>query len=163
MSIALCGLLIAEIPAKPRISPVGSPFLFAISIFFALSLNFISNYFTASISKNTTIEHLQHFGYTLLPLALCAYIALKFVEVFGDARWSLMLFNIFEINLNFTKIIQLIMVVTGFFITEHLIYKIIQNKIGKGEQFRTFAIQGVVPLIFFILYTSLFYKGTSFL
>ncbi|MFQ5713704.1 MAG: sigma 54-interacting transcriptional regulator [Candidatus Scalinduaceae bacterium] len=163
VSIALCGLLIAEIPAKLGISPVGFPFMFAISIFFALSLNFISNYFTASISKNTTIEHLQHFGYTLLPLALCGYIALKFVEVFGDASGSLMLFNIFEINLNFTKIIQLIMVVTGLFITEYLIYKVIQNKIGKEEQFRTFAIQGVVPLIFSILYISLFYKGMGFL
>jgi hypothetical protein len=157
LSIILCGLLIAEILSKLNISHVGFSPVFFVSIFFVLIISLISNYLTAFVSRNSVIEHFKHFGYTLLPLALCGHIALKLMEVFGDAKGSLTLFGIYEFNISFTNIIQSLMVVMGLFITEYLIYKVARNVVGKNRQFRAFAIQGVVPLIFAVLYISLFY------
>ena len=157
LSIILCGLLIAEILSKLNISHVGFSPVFFVSIFFVLIISLISNCLTAFVSRNSVIEHFKHFGYTLLPLALCGHIALKLMEVFGDAKGSLTLFSIYEFHISFTNIIQSLMVVMGLFITEYLIYKVVRNVVGKNRQFRAFAIQGVVPLIFAVLYISLFY------
>ncbi len=161
ISIALCGLLIAEIFSKLDIGQVHFLYIFTISILFALSLNFINNYFTSCMSKDTTIGHLKHFGYTLLPLTLFGYIALKFMEVFENMNGSFNLFGIYKLNYNLTTIIQLLLVVIGLFITQYLIYKVVQNRVIKNKQYRTFIIQGMVPLIFAVLYVSLFFKGTQ--
>ncbi len=158
MSIILSGLLVAEIFSKLDIGQVHFLYIFSIPIFFALSLNFISNYFTAFMSKNTTIEHLKHFGYTLLPLTLFGHIALKFMEVFENMKGSLSLFGIYKLNYNLTNIIQLLLVIIGLFITQYLIYKVVQNRNIKNRQFQTFIIQGMVPLIFAVFYVSLFLK-----
>jgi hypothetical protein len=158
MSIILSGLLVAEIFCKQDIGQVHFLYIFTIPIFFALSLNFISNYFTAFMSKNTTIEHLKRFGYTLLPLTLFGHIALKFMEVFENMKGSLDLFGIYKLNYNLTNIIQLLLVIIGLFITQYLIYKVAQNRVIKNKQYRTFIIQGMVPLIFAVLYVSLFLK-----
>ncbi len=158
ISIVLCGLLIAEIFSKLNIGQVHFLYIFSIPIFFALSLNFISNYFTASITKSTVVEHLKHFGYTLLPLALFGHIALKFMEVFENMKGSLNLFGIYKLNYNLTNIMQLLLVIIGLFITQYLIYKVVQNRNIKNKQFQTFIIQRTVPLIFAVLYISLFLK-----
>jgi hypothetical protein len=160
MSIALCGLLIAEIPSKMGIYNASFPFMFSISIFFVLSLNLLSNYITAVMTRNRVIEYLKHFGYTLLPLVLFSYIALKLTGVFGNAKGYLMILNIYKFNYNSTSIVQSILVITGLFISEYLIYKIIQNRIVKDKRFQTFIIQGTVPLIFAVIYILLFFKGT---
>lgn len=68
-----------------------------------------------------------------------------------------MLFNIYKLSFNFTTAFQLLMILTGLFITEYLVLKIIQNKITKNKQFRVFIIQGIVPLIFSIIYIMLFF------
>jgi hypothetical protein len=159
LSVVFSGFLIAEIISKMGIINASFPFMFSISIFFALSLNLLSDYITASITKSTVVEHLKHFGYTLLPLILCSYIALKLTEVFGNAKGYLMIFNIYKFNYNSTSIVQSILVITGLFISEYLIYKIIQNRIAKDKQFQTFIIQGTVPWIFSVIYISLFFKG----
>jgi hypothetical protein len=158
LSIILCGLLIAEILSELNIGYASFSPIFLVSILFALTMSLIVNYFTASISRSSVIEHLKHFGYTLLPLALCGHIALKLTEFFGDAKGSLTLLNIYEFNISFTNIIQSLMVLMGVFITEYLIYKVVRNIIGKNKQFQTFVIQGVLPLIFSAIYISLFYN-----
>jgi hypothetical protein len=158
MSIILCGLLIAEVPYKMGIRQTGFTLLFFITVFFALSLTFVSSYLVAFISKDTMVKHLRHFGYTLIPLTLFGYMALKLKEVIGDSEGSLMLFSIYKFSFNVTTACQAFLVITGFFITEYLIYKIIKNRIEERKQFNTFIIQGIVPLIFAILYVSLFYN-----
>ena len=95
-SIILSGLLLAEILFQSGVSKVGFPFIFSASICFALTLSLTSNYLTALISKETVIEHIKHFGYTLLPLTLFGFIAHKTVDVFGNAEGSLMIFNIYK-------------------------------------------------------------------
>jgi transcriptional regulator with AAA-type ATPase domain/polyferredoxin len=95
-TIALSGLLLAEILSQSSVSKVGFPFIFSASICFALTLSLTSNYLTALISKETVIEHIKHFGYTLLPLTLFGFIAHKTVDVFGNAEGSLMIFNIYK-------------------------------------------------------------------
>ncbi len=72
-----------------------------------------------------------------------------------------MIFNIYKLNFNFTTAFQLLMVLTGLFITDYLIYKIIQNKITKNKQFRIFIIQGIVPLIIAVIYIMLFFTWTN--
>jgi hypothetical protein len=156
-SIILSGLLLAEILFQSGVSKVGFPFIFSASIFFALTLSLTSNYLTALISKETVIEHIKHFGYTLLPLTLFGFIAHKTVDVFGNAEGSLMIFNIYKLNFNFTTAFQLLMVLTGLLITEYLIYKIVLNKITKARQSLVFVIQGIVPLIITVIYIMLFF------
>ena len=95
-TIALSGLLAALIFSRLDTGQAGFPFIFSASIFFALTLSFTSNYLTALISKETVIEHIKHFGYTLLPLTLFGFIAHKTVDVFGNAEGSLMIFNIYK-------------------------------------------------------------------
>ena len=161
ISIILSGLLVAEIFSKLDIGQVHFLYIFSISILFALSLNFINNYFASFMSKDTTIGNLKHFGYTLLPLTLFGHIALKFMEVFENMNGSFNLFGIYKLNYNLTTIIQLLLVVIGLFITQYLIYKVVQNRVIKNKQYRTFIIQGMVPLIFAVIYVSLFFKGTQ--
>jgi len=156
-TIALSGLLLAEILSQSSVSKVGFPFIFSASICFALTLSLTSNYLTALISKETVIEHIKHFGYTLLPLTLFGFIAHKTVDVFGNAEGSLMIFNIYKLNFNFTTAFQLLMVLTGLLITEYLIYKIALNKITKARQSLVFVIQGIVPLIITVIYIMLFF------
>jgi hypothetical protein len=151
-SVILSGLLLAEIISQSGVSQASFPLVFSASICFALILNLATNFFTALTSKETAIAHLKHFGYTLLPLTLFGFTAFKAVEVFGNVEGSLMLFNIYKLNFNFTIAFQLLMVLTGLFITEYIIYKIIQNKITKDRQSLVFVIQGIVPLILTILY-----------
>ena len=156
-SIILSGLLAAVIFSRLGAGQAGFPFIFSASICFALTLSFTINYLTALISKETIIEHIKHFGYTLLPLTLFGFISLKAIDVFGNAEGSLMIFNIYKLNFNFTTAFQLLMVLTGLLITEYLIYKIIQNKITKDRQSLVFVIQGIVPLIFSVIYITLFF------
>lgn len=161
LSVAFSGFLIAEIVFKMGIITTGYPFMFFISIFFALSVFLLSNYIIASITKSTTVEHLRHFGYTMLPLVLGSYIALKFTEVFGNAKGYLMIFKIYKFNYNATFNVQSVLVIIGLFISEYLIYKIIQNRIVDNRQFQSFLIQGIVPILFAVLYISLFLKGAQ--
>ena len=156
-SIILSGLLVAKILSSIDIIQGNYPFIFSASILFALTLNITINYFTALILKETVIEHLKLFGYTLIPLILFGFISLYSIDVFGNVNGSLMIFNSYELNLNFTRAFQLLTVLTGLFITEYLIYKIIQNRITKSRQFQIFAIQGMVPLILSIIYIMLFF------
>ena len=156
-SIILSGLLLAEILFQSGVSQASFPLVFSASIFFALTLSLTSNYLTALIAKETVIEHIKHFGYTLLPLTLFGFIAHKTVDVFGNAEGSLMIFNIYKLNFNFTTAFQLLMVLTGLLITEYLIYKIVLNKITKARQSLVFVIQGIVPLIITVIYIMLFF------
>jgi len=94
---------------------------------------------------------------SLLPLTLFGFISLKAIDVFGNTEGSLMIFNIYMLNFNFTTAFQLLMVLTGLLITGYLIYKIIQYKITKDRQSLVFVIQGIVPLIFSVIYTTLFF------
>jgi hypothetical protein len=123
---------------------------------FALSLNLAINFFTARILNETVIEHLKHFGYTLIPLILFGFISHYSVDVFGNVKGSLMILSIYKLDLSFTTTFQLLTVLTGLFLTEHLTYKIILNKIAQNLQFRIFAIQGTVPLVLSITYIMLF-------
>ena len=161
LSVAFSGFLIAEIIAKMGIIITGFPFMFSTSIFFALSLCLLINYITASITKSTIAEHFRYFGYTMLPLVLCSYIALKFTEVFGNAKGYLMILKIYKFNYNATFIAQSILVILGLFTSEYLIYKIIHNKIVENRQFQTFLIQGIFPILFAVLYISLFLQGAQ--
>ena len=156
LSIVLSGLLIAEIISKLNISQANYPLLSSVSILIALTLSLTSNYFTNFISKETILEHFKHFGYTLIPLTLLGFISLKTIDVFGYAKGSLMIFNVYKLNFNLTVIFQFITVLTGLLITEYLIYKIIKNKIARNLQFNVFVIQGVVPLILSTIYIILF-------
>jgi uncharacterized membrane protein HdeD (DUF308 family) len=157
LSIILSGLLAAVLISKSNISQVSFPLIFAASICFALIMNLASNFSTALTSKETIVEHIKHFGYTLLPLTLFGFTAHKAVDVFGNVEGSLMLFNIYKLNFNFTTAFQLLMVLTGLFITEYLIYKIIQNKITKNKQSQVLVIQGIIPLIIAVIYIMLFF------
>ncbi|KHE91983.1 MAG: hypothetical protein SCABRO_02295, partial [Candidatus Scalindua brodae] len=156
-SIILSGLLVAEIISKTDIIHANYIFIFSASIFFALTLSFTINYFTALILKETVTEHLKRFGYTLIPLILFGFISLYSIDVFGNVKGSLMIFNAYKLNLNFTMTFQLLTVLTGLLITEYLINKIILNVINKRRQFQIFAIQGIVPLILSIVYITLFF------
>ncbi len=156
-SIILSGLLVAEIISSIDIIQANYFFIFSASILFALTLNITINYFTALILKETVIEHLKLFGYTLIPLILFGFISLYSIDVFGNVKGSLMIFNSYELDLNLTRAFQLLTVLTGLFITEYLIYKIIQNRITKNRQFQIFAIQGMVPLVLSIIYITLFF------
>jgi hypothetical protein len=156
-TIALSGLLAALIFSRLDTGQASFPLVFSASIFFALTLSLTGNYLTALISKETVIEHIKHFGYTLLPLTLFGFIAHKTVDVFGNAEGSLMIFNIFKLNFNFTTAFQLLMVLTGLLITEYLIYKIALNKITKARRSLVFVIQGIVPLIITVIYIMLFF------
>ena len=157
LSIILSGFLAAVLISKSNISQVNFPLIFAASICFALIMNLASNYFTSLISKETVIEALKHFGYTHLPLILFGFLSLKAIDVFGNVEGSLMLFNIYKLSFNFTTAFQLLMVLTGLFITEYLVSRIIQNKITKNKQFRAFIIQGIAPLMFSFIYIMLFF------
>ncbi len=156
-SIILSGLLVAEILSKTGIIRENFPLIFTASIFFALILNLTFNYFTTLILKETVIEHLKRFGYTLIPLILFGFISLYSIDIFGEVNGSLMLFNIYKLNLNFTKTFQLLTVLTGLFITEYLIHKVIYNRFTKNRHFQIFAIQGIVPLVLSIIYITLFF------
>jgi transcriptional regulator with PAS, ATPase and Fis domain/polyferredoxin len=160
LSIMLSGLLAAGILSSTQsINQVNFPLIFAASIFVALTLNLASNYFTALVTKEKAIEHFKHFGYTYIPLILFGFISLNAIDLFGNAEGFFILLNIYKVNFNFTTVFQFLSVLTGLFITEYLIYRIIQNKITKNRQFRAFAIQGIVPLIFSIIYIMLFYNN----
>lgn len=156
-SIILSGLLVAEILTTTDIIQANYLFILSASIFFALTLNLAINYFTALILKETVTEHLKRFGYTLIPLILFGFISHYSIELFGNVKGTLMIFNAYKLNLNFTTTFQLLTVLTGLFITEHLTYKIILNKITKNRRFRIFAIQGTVPLVLSIIYITLFF------
>ncbi|MGR3301735.1 MAG: sigma 54-interacting transcriptional regulator [Candidatus Scalindua sp.] len=156
-SIILSGLLLAEILFQSSVSQASFPLVFSASICFALILNLLSNFSTALTSKETIIEHIKHFGYTLLPLTLFGFMANRAIDVFGNVEGSLMIFNIYKLNVNFTTAFQLLIIFTGLLITEYLIYKLIQNKITKDKQSLVFVIQGIVPLIFSVIYIMLFF------
>ena len=98
---------------------------------------------------------------SLLPLTLFGFISLKAIDVFGNTEGSLMIFNIYMLNFNFTTAFQLLMVLTGLLITGYLIYKIIQYKITKDRQSLVFVIQGIVPLIFSVIYITLFFTWAN--
>ena len=157
-SIILSGLLIAEILSTTDIIRANYIFVFSASIFFALTLSLTINYFTALILKETVTEQLKHFGYTLIPLILFGFISHYSVDVFGNVNGSIMIFNAYKLNLNFTTTFQLLTVLTGLFITGYLINRIILNKITQNRQFQIFAIQGTVPLVLSIIYIMLFFK-----
>jgi len=159
MSILLSGLLVAEIFSKLDVGHVHFLYIVSFSLVFALSLNLISNYFTASMSSATAIEHLKHFGYTLLPLTLFGHIAFKFMAVFEDMKGTVNVLGIYRLHYNIISIIQLLLVTIGLFLTEYLIYKVVQNRIVIDKRIQLFAIQGTVPLIFAVLYLLLFFKG----
>lgn len=152
MAIILCGILIAEIPFKLGVVQKDFPFIFIVSVFFTLSLILLSISFIAYISGNTVIEHLKHFGYTLLPLTLSGFIALKLVEVLGNASGPILLLNIYKLNVTYLNVIQFFIVMAGLLTTEYLIYRIVQGKITKNRQLLAFAIIGVVPLVFSSVY-----------
>ncbi len=155
--ILLSGLLVAEILSMKDIIQANYLFIFCASLFFALTLNITINYFTALTLKETVIEHLKRFGYTLIPLILFGFISLFSIDILGNVKGSLIIVNIYKLDLNFTTTFQLLTVLTGLFITEYLIYKIIQNRIIKNRQFQLFAIKGIVPLILSIIYIMLFF------
>ena len=156
-SIILSGLLIAEILTTTNIIQVSYLIVFSVSIIFALTLSLTINYFTALILKETATEYLKRFGYTLIPLILFGFISHYSTDVLGNVKGTLMIFNAYKLNLNFTTTFQLLTVLTGLFVTEHLIYKIILNKITKNRQLQIFAIQGTVPLVLSIIYITLFF------
>jgi polyferredoxin len=159
MSILLSGLLVAEIFSKLEVGHVHFLYIVSLSLVFALSLNLISNYFTASMSNAAAIEHFKHFGYTLLPLTLFGHIAFKFMEVFEDMKGTVNVLGIYKLHYNILSIIQLLLVTIGLFLTEYLVYKVVQNRIAKNKWIQMFTIQGTVPLIFAVLYLLLFVKG----
>lgn len=156
-SIILSGLLIAEILATTYIIQANYLFIFSASIFFALTLSLTINYITALILKKTVTEHLKCFGYTLIPLILFGFISHYSVDVFGNVKRTLMMFNAYKLDLNFTTTFQLLTVLTGLLITIYLINRIILNVIPKNRQFQIFAIQGIVPLVLSIIYITLFF------
>jgi len=156
-SIILSGLLAAEIVFRTNIIQANYLFIFSTSIFLALALSLTTSYFTALILEKTVTEHLKHFGYTLIPLILFGFISHYSVDVFGNAKGTIMIFNAYELNLNFTTTFQLLTVLTGLLITIYLINRIILNIIPKNRQFQIFAIQGIVPLVLSIAYITLFF------
>lgn len=156
ISIILGGLLFAEIFCKLEISQVSIPFIFIASILFILSLGLISNYCTSYISTSKISETLRYYGYTVLPITLFGYIAFKLTEVFGETRGVLSLLKIYNFDFNFTYFLQTLLVITGLFITEYLIYKVTKDRIKINKQYQVFAIQGAIPLILSIIYISLF-------
>jgi hypothetical protein len=160
MSILLSGLLVAEICSKLHASSVHFIYIVLLSLFFAFGLNLICNFFTASLTKESVLEHLMHFSYSLLPLVLFGHIALKLLEVFEDTKGTVNVLGVYMIHYSPISIIQLLLVTIGLFITEYLIFKIVQNRIAKDKRVQVFTIQGIVPLVFAILYISLFFKGT---
>ena len=99
-------------------------FIFSTSIFFALALSLTINYFTALILEEAVTEHLRHFGYTLIPLILFGFISHYSVDVFGNVKGTLMIFNAYKMNLNFTTTFQLLTVLTGLLITLYLIIRL---------------------------------------
>lgn len=163
LSILLGGLLVAEILSKLNISRPDVLPIFTFSLFSVLTMCFACCYFTASITDGAMIEHAKLFGYTLLPLTLFGHIALNLMEVFENMNGSLILLSIYKINVNFTYIVQSFLTITGFLITEYLIYKIIKEKFEKDKQYRIFTIQATVPLILCIVYIVLFCKVNSIL
>ncbi len=156
LSIVLSGLLIAEIISKLNISQENYPLLSSASILIVLTLHLTINYVTNTISKETTIEHLKHFGHTLIPLILFGFISLRIVDVLGHSKVSLMIFNVYQFSFNFTFAVQITTTLTGLFITEYLVYKIVKNKIARNLQFNVFVIQGMVPLVLSTIYIILF-------
>jgi len=157
-SIILSGLLAAEIISRTDIIQINYLFIFSASIFSALTLSLIINYFTALILKETVAKHLRHFGYTLIPLVLFGFISHYSTDIFGNVKGTLMIFNAYKLSLNFTTTFQLLTVLTGLIITLYLINKIIMTVIGKNRQLQIFAIQGTVPLVLSIIYIMLFFN-----
>jgi hypothetical protein len=157
-SIVLSGLLVAKILTTKNILQTSYLLVFSVSIIFTLTLSLTINYFTALLLKETATEHLKRFGYTLIPLILFGFIAHYSIDIFGNVKGTLMIFNAYKLNLNFTTIFQLLTVLTGLFMTEHLIYKIILNKTTKNRQLQIFAIQGIVPLVLSVIYIMLFFS-----
>ena len=155
-SILLSGLLAAKIVPRTGIIQANYLFIFSTSILLALALSLTINYFTALILKETVTEHLKHFGYALIPLILFGFISHYSADVFGNVKGTLMIFNAYELNLNFTTTFQLLTVLTGLLITVYLINRIILNVIPKSRQFQIFAIQGIVPLVLSSVYITLF-------
>ncbi|MCP4253141.1 MAG: cyclic nucleotide-binding domain-containing protein [Candidatus Scalindua sp.] len=155
-SIILSGLLVAEIVARTNIIQANYPLIFSTSIFLALALSLTINYFTALILEKTVTDHLKHFGYTLIPLILFGFISHYSVDIFGNVKGTLMIFNAYKLNLNFTTTFQLLTVLTGLLITLFLSNRIILNVIPKNRRFQIFAIQGIVPLVLSIIYITLF-------
>lgn len=158
MSIILSGILIAEIPFKLGTLQTNFTLVFLISILFALSLKLLSNFFAAYISGNTTNETLKNFGHTLLPLTLSGFIALKLVEVIGNSKEPIMLFNTYQANVTYINVMQYLIIMTGLCITEYLIYRLVQDKIIKSKQSLVYAIMGAVPIIFSLIYCIEFSK-----
>ena len=156
-SILLSGLLAAEIVSRTNIIQANYLFLFSTSILLALALSLTINYFTALILKETVTEHLKHFGYALIPLILFGFISHYSADVFGNVKGTLMIFNAYKLNLNFTTTFQLLTVLTGLLITVYLINRIILNIIPKSRQLQIFAIQGIVPLVLSSVYITLFF------
>ena len=157
-SIVLSGLLVAKILTTKNILQTSYLLVFSVSIIFTLTLSLTINYFTALLLKETATEHLKRFGYTLIPLILFGFISHYSIDIFGNVKGTLMIFNAYKLNLNFTTIFQLLTVLTGLFMTEHLIYKIILNKTTKNRQLQIFAIQGIVPLVLSVIYIMLFFS-----
>ena len=155
-SILLSGLLAAKIVPRTGIIQANYLFIFSTSILLALALSLTINYFTALILKETVTEHLKHFGYALIPLILFGFISHYSADVFGNVKGTLMIFNAYELNLNFTTTFQLLTVLTGLLITVYLVNRIILNVIPKSRQFQIFAIQGIVPLVLSSVYITLF-------
>ncbi len=156
-SVALCGFLAAKIASKQGLHPDDFPLVSALCLFFAIGMGFTANYFTASAVKGRVTEHLSCFGYALLPLALFGYIALKFAELFGDVKGSLVLLNVFAVDVNGTILAQAALMLTGFIITLHTSYLVIQRKIVQGKRLRIFITQGTVPAALATLYISLLF------
>ena len=155
-SILLSGLLAAEIVSRTNIINANYFFIFSTSILLALALNLTINYFTALILKESVAEHLKHFSYAIIPLILFGFISHYSADIFGNVKGTLMIFNAYKLNLNFTTIFQLLTVLTGLLITIYLINRIILNIIPKNMQFQIFAIQGIVPIVLSIVYITLF-------
>ena len=155
-SILLSGLLAAKIVPRTGIIQANYLCIFSTSILLALALSLTINYFTALILKETVTEHLKHFGYALIPLILFGFISHYSADVFGNVKGTLMIFNAYELNLNFTTTFQLLTVLTGLLITVYLVNRIILNVIPKSRQFQIFAIQGIVPLVLSSVYITLF-------
>ncbi len=156
MSILLSGMLLAEIFYKGGNSHIHFHYIVFLFLPFALILNLISNYFTASMSEETTIEHLKHFGYTLLPLTLFGYISLKIMEIFEDMNGTVELLGIYKLNYNLISIIQFFLVGIGLLLASYLIYKVVQNRFAKDKQLLVCFIQGIVPVVFAVLYLLFF-------
>lgn len=161
MSVILYGILVADILHTINFTQLGFPIVFVTSIFFALILNMVSSCITGYLSNDRAIDHFKYFGYTMMPLTLFGFIAFKLIEVVGNAKGSLMLFNICKLNFSITYIIQFCLICIGLFITEYLIYKLAQNKIKKNTQLWVFIIQGTIALIFSAIFLSLFYNSSG--